>query len=148
MKTGKYSFDVISELRQYKNGKTIDIYTRKVFPTGKAYAEDTSKSDKYDFDKIEIVNQLILRRYIQKYIDSVVYKWKRTSEKDYWYFLEVLPPENFNGTSFYMCECQEYNMYHYYTKYKGKYYTCLCEIQKTHDENLNNLKTYLEGKKK
>lgn len=44
------------------------------------------------------------------------------SEEEYWYFLEVLPPVGFTGSSFYMSEFLTENITSYFSKVGDRYF--------------------------
>ncbi len=54
------------------------------------------------------------------YIDTI---WKEISEDDYMEMLEVLPPENWQGGIFRMCEYWTSNITGHYVELDGKFYT-------------------------
>ena len=56
------------------------------------------------------------------------------TKKEYWYFLEVLPPLRFDGVNFYLMEFLTGNLTFYISREGKKYFIEVKQLNKTREE--------------
>lgn len=60
-------------------------------------------------------------------------QWFETTEEVYWYFLEVLPPLDFYGAGFSLCEFASGYLTNAFMKFRGRYYCVTIERKNAAD---------------
>jgi len=76
------------------------------------------------------------------FLDSLCDNWKEITSDDYDYALNVLPPAKWSNGGFYVPEAYTHNVYSFYQKWQGKYYTSLQRINTPRERILMTLETF------
>jgi hypothetical protein len=85
---------------------------------------------------------------VERYEQSLCKPFEEITEEKYWDLLECLPPERYNGNSFFMSECYYGTLYRFCFRLNGKYYSALRSIFLTNEEISAQIKEFSNSLKK
>lgn len=115
----------------YTNGLTLDEYNKE---TGKEFIA-------LEWGEFE-------EKYQKPYLKSLCKKFNRITKKQFWYYLECVPPKKYKNIggflTFFVGECYTATLYEFCFEYQGKYWSALRDIYTSEADLLEEMKRTVE----
>lgn len=90
-----------------------------------------------------VINDDELAELDRQFKKSLCGDWTEIDEETYNNNLDNLPPVKWYAGGFFMPECYTHNIYSFYQKYDGKFYTSLQEITCPRSEIIKSLREFI-----
>lgn len=106
---------------------------------------DNRTAEEFESAGYKIMDETAFMEHLREWEDfNLCNNWQEIKEEQYEEALDCLPPLKWYNGGFYMGECYTSNIYSFYQKWNGKFYTSLQRITTPRSEILEVLQNFIK----